>query len=108
MAELIEKVARLAGWKRGYLYNTPVFCNSTGDPLVYDDAIESLGLRTLLDELLRAGWLLAFDEGVSFPYYMDVILDENTNAPRPLHVCADTLEEAVMLAYIAMKEGNNG
>lgn len=107
MAELIEKVARLAGWVYDakcddWILNDEDTCmlisGPAGDPTTY---LSADGLRILLDELLRAGFAII---GTYEVHQVSPFGDE----VEPIEARADTLEEAVMLAYIAMKEGNNG
>lgn len=97
MSDLIEKVARLAGWGHGHLYSKPVYIDDYGSVLIYNGKLEPTGLRILLDELLRARWTLYCEDGV-----FSLIRNRGT---KDQLVSADTLEEAVMLAYVAHKEG---
>lgn len=97
---LIEKVARLAGWERDILQREIwVRYTDMGDVewLATDDRVYGDGLRILLDELLRAGFAIIGTYRVSqiTPFGEGV---------DPIEVSADTLEEAVMLAYVSMKE----
>lgn len=96
MSDLIEKVARLAGWR----------CAGAALRIWYQDSIHTItasdkelhprGLRILLDELLRAGF------AVVGTYRVEQIAPFGEDA---IEVEADTLEEAVMLAYVAHREG---
>ena len=105
MAELIEKVAMLAGWERiTSMLNPKRFTwvervDGIKPDFATEEGLNADGLRILLDELLRAGFAIIgtyeihqvspFGEGVD-----------------PIEVREDTLEEAVMLAYCTMKEGS--
>ena len=96
MAELIEKVARLAGWEYyeptdDWFDGSTVCAAGGGGAYLTGD-----GLRILLDELLRAGFAIVgtYEVHQMVPFGGEV---------EAIETRGDTLEEAVMLAYVAMK-----
>lgn len=96
MAELIEKVARLAGWEYyeptdDWFDGSTVCAAGGGGAYLTGD-----GLRTLLDELLRSGFAII---GTYEVHQVSPFGDE----VEPIEARADTLEQAVMLAYCAHK-----
>lgn len=98
MSNLIESVARKAGWT---WYDVGEWCDAGGERMAYPpDTLEPAGLVLLLKELLEAGWDILKDG--------TACIMESPSDPHPPHVIAGTLEEAAMLAYLAMDTAHKG
>lgn len=99
---LVEEVARLAGWEivismlNPRRYTWVRFVDGIGLDVANDDGLNADGLRILLDELLRAGFAIVgtYEVHQMVPFGGEV---------EAIETRGDTLEEAVMLAYVAMK-----
>jgi len=111
---LVEKVARLAKWQYYEPTGDWFIDESAGTPAANkeDGAVYPDGIVFLLDELLRAEFVVAYQNSVfsdkeeTRPSYTITLTRNRTGSYRQLLCYAgDTLEEAVMLAYVAMKEG---
>lgn len=103
VSDLIEKVARLAGWSSAGSFTDDVQWYQNDEALTMVAAqsigLTDYGLRILLDELLRAGWDVEYDA-----MYGKYVIGRN-DGPAYQFTAADTLEEAVMAAYVAHREG---
>lgn len=99
MSDLIERVAAKAGWKKGNPpYQWWYLETASRHQLADENGLTEAGLVFLLRELLDAGWTVEKDDPRRSARYF-FFRHEGESAS------GDTLEEAVMLAYLAHKEG---
>ena len=105
-AELIEKVAKLAGWHIADRYSS-----SDGRYRLNDGVqatgfingrmcVEDSGTLALIKELLAAGYTLGRGQNI-FEWFDNPFKDE------AFSVCDFSLEKATMRAYVAWKEGTS-
>jgi len=100
VSNLIESVARKAGWT---WYDVGEWCDAEGERMTYpQDTLEPAGLLLLLKELLAAGWHFG-KEGDRFI----AATTASRTAGYVFHF-GPTLEEAAMLAYLAMDDAHKG
>ena len=100
MSNLIERVARAAGWHyangNAEQWEHGTFSRVTAVRGTLTDA----GLVLLLRELLEAGWYAGKENG---RFIVDTTLSPKPHRGGYEYYTADTLEEAVLLAYDAHK-----
>lgn len=97
---LTAKVARLAGWILVDTFGQPTRYWTTQERKIAVRAPGELtadGLRILIDELLQSGYAI-------IGMYRVCEITPFDGSAQPIETTGDTLDEAVMLAYAAMKE----